>query len=121
MIKPILACRDPYQTALKFSAAGWNVDFSNPPESGDPLVGVSLCGNTVLLGITEGYVAPEARDYIGCGVEIYLTVPGEKIREIYKAHELYSPSRLAVQPWGELAFEVNMDGFQFMIASEKFG
>ena len=57
MIRPILACSDPYKTAEQFAAAGWNIDFSQPPESGDPLVGVSLFGNSVLLGVTDGYVA----------------------------------------------------------------
>lgn len=119
MIKPILACQDPYQTARKFSGAGWRVDFSNTPESGDPLVGVSLWDNTILLGITDGYVPEGALGCIGCGVVIYLTVPGEKIREIYESHRKLSPTPLIVQPWGDLAFEVNIDGHQLMIASEQ--
>lgn len=57
MIVPILACIDPYKTAEEFAAAGWNTDFSQPWEGGGPLVGVSLCGNPVLLGITDGYVS----------------------------------------------------------------
>ncbi len=47
MIRPILACADPYKAAESFAAARWNIDFSQSPESGDPLVGVSLCGNSV--------------------------------------------------------------------------
>ena len=27
MIRPILACLDPYKTAEQFAAAGWNIDF----------------------------------------------------------------------------------------------
>lgn len=118
MIKPILACRDPYQTAEKFRNAGWEVAFSNPPESGDPLVGVSMHGNTILLGVTEGYVPEGMQENVGCGVEIYLTVPEDKIQEVYSSHAALSPTQLLIQPWGDFAFEVKIDGFQFMIASE---
>lgn len=118
MVKPILACQNPYETAEKFTGAGWQIAFSNPPDSGDPLVGVSLCGNVVLLGITEGYVADNMLAHIGCGVEIYLTVPRDKIQEIYGAHLGLNPTQLALQPWGDQAFEVTIDGFQFLIAAE---
>lgn len=116
MIRPILACSDPYKAAQEFAAAGWNVDFSQPPESGDPLVGVSLCGNSVLLGVTEGYVSDDQLPHIGCGVEIYMTVPTEQIGIIYRKHLLLHPTELTVQPWGDSAFEVKIGGYQFMIA-----
>ena len=54
MIRPILACENPYALAEEFERAGWCVDFSQSPESGDPLVGVSLMGNALLLGVTAG-------------------------------------------------------------------
>lgn len=117
MIRPILACVEPYKAAEEFAAAGWNIDFSQPPESGDPLVGVSLCGNSVLLGITEGYVTDEQLPYIGCGVEIYMTVPAEQIEQIYDNHLTLNPSKLTVQPWGDMAFGVKISGYQFMIAA----
>lgn len=116
MIRPILACTDPYKTAEEFAEVGWNIDFSQPAESGDPLVGVSLCGNSVLLGVTEGYVSKEQLPHIGCGVEIYMTVPNEQIREIYENHLRLNPTELTAQPWGDMAFEVNIGGYQFMIA-----
>ena len=119
MIRPILACKDPYKTAEKLAAAGWNIDFSQPPESGDPLVGVSLCGNHVLLGITEGYVSDDQLPYIGCGVEIYMTVPAERIRRIHEDHRKLDPTDLVVQPWGDTAFEVKISGYQFMIAAQQ--
>lgn len=78
MIRPILACIDPYEVAEEFSATGWNVDFLQPLESGDPLVGVYLCGNFAL-----------------------------------------KPTKLTVQPWGDMAFEVIIGGYQFMIAAAK--
>lgn len=117
MIRPILACKDPYKTAEEFAAAGWNIDFSQPSESSDPLVGVSLYCNSVLLGITEGYVSGDQLPHIGCGVEIYMTVPVEQIQQIYNNHLTLSPSKLTVQPWGDLAFEVKIGGYQFMIAA----
>lgn len=32
MIKPILACKDPYLAAKEFQDAGWSIDFSQPLE-----------------------------------------------------------------------------------------
>lgn len=118
MIRPILACKDPYKIAEEFTSVGWNVDFSQPPESNDPLVGVSLCGNSVLLGVTEGYVPADKITHIGCGVEIYMTVPIEQIQQIYEKHRMFNPTKLVVQPWGDLAFEVKIGDFQFMIAAD---
>lgn len=119
MIRPILACIDPYKAAEEFAAAGWRIDFSQPRESGDPLVGVSLCGNSVLLGVTEGYVSGSQLPHLGCGVEIYMTVPGEQIQQIYKNHLTLKPTRLTLQPWGDRAFEVKISGYPFMIAAVK--
>lgn len=117
MIRPILACVDPYKTAEVFAAAGWNIDFLQPPESGDPLVGVSLCDNSVLLGVTDGYVADDHIQHIGCGVVIYMTIPAEQIVSIYQNHLMLCPTELTAQPWGDLAFEVKIGGYQFMIAA----
>lgn len=108
MIRPILACKDPYKAAEEFASVGWNIDFTQPLESGDPLVGVSLCGNSVLLGITEGYVTDDLLPHIGCGVEIHITVPVEQIQQIYEDHLPLKPTELSVQPWGDLAFEVKI-------------
>lgn len=119
MIRPILAYKDPYKAAEEFAAAGWNIDFSQPPESGDPLVGASLCGNSILLGITDGYVADDHIQYIGCGVEIYMTVPAEQIEIIYGKHLMLCPTELTVQPWGDLAFEVKIGGYKFLIAAAQ--
>lgn len=119
MIRPILACEDPYKAAEEFAAVGWNIDFSQSPESGDPLVGVSLYGNSVLLGVTEGYVADNQLQHIGCGVELYMTVPAEQIRQIYECHLMLNPTKLEVQPWGDMAFEVKIGNYRFMIASQQ--
>lgn len=84
MIRPILACENPYKTAEEFVAAGWKTDFSQTPESGDPLVGISLYDNSVLLGVTEGYVANDVKQYVGCGVVFYLTVPNDNFNACMK-------------------------------------
>ena len=117
MIRSILACKDPYKAAEEFTSVGWNVAFSQPPDSGDPLVGVSLCDNSILLGITDGYVTDDQIQHIGCGIEIYMTVPAEKIENIYQNHLILHPTELTAQPWGDLAFEVKISGYQFMIAA----
>ena len=119
MVRPILACIDPYKTAKEFAAAGWSIDFSQPWECGDPLVGISLCGNSVLLGVTDGYVSSNHIPYLGCGVEIYITVPNEQIQQLYENHLALKPTKLTVQPWGDKAFEVRIGGYQFMIAAVK--
>ena len=119
MIRPVLACIDPYKAAEEFAAVGWNIDFSQPWESGDPLVGVSLCGNSVLLGVTAGYVSDDHIPHIGCGVELYITVPADQIQQLYKNHLALKPAKLTVQPWGDKAFEVRIGGYQFMIAAVK--
>ena len=119
MIRPILACENPYAASKVFAAAGWKIDFSQPIESGDPLVGVSLENNAVLLGITQGYVPKHDMPYIGCGVILYLTVPTNQIQTIHQAHQQLNPSEIQVQSWGDSAFEVEICGYKFMIAAEQ--
>ena len=119
MIRPILACENPYKTAEEFVAAGWKIDFSQPPESGDPLVGVSLYDNSVLLGVTEGYVANDVKQYVGCGVVFYLTVPSEDFSDVYENHKRFVSSALEAQTWGDTTFETEVGGFKFMITSNN--
>lgn len=117
MIRPILACENPYKTAEEFVAAGWKIDFSQPPESGDPLVGISLYDNYLLLGVTEGYVANDVKQYVGCGVVFYITVPDDAFSIVYEKHNSFVLSAVEVQTWGDTAFEVEIGGFKFMITS----
>lgn len=119
MIRPILAFDDPYAAVEIFRSAGWCVDFSQPPESGDPLVGVSLEENSLLLGVTEGYVPPEQRLYTGCGVQFYCTVPERRLEGIHAEHTPLHPGPILSQPWGDRAFEVIIAGYRFMIAAQK--
>ena len=119
MLRPIVACVNPYETAKIYEAAGWHVDFSSPPESGDPLVGVSLHGNAVLLGVTEGYVDEKDVSHIGCGVEFYITVPKAELNRAHNQHRTFSPTDISQKPWGDTAFEVTIGGQHYMIASEE--
>lgn len=89
MIRPILACENPYKIAEEFVSAGWTMDFSQPPESGDSLVGVSLFDNAFLLGVTDGYVQDNEKEYIGCGVVFYLTVPEGEFNKVYESHKRF--------------------------------
>jgi len=116
MIRPILACHNPYTTAQILVKAGWKLDFSQSPESGDPLVGVSLYGNALLLGITEGCVTTKEEAHLGCGVVLYLTVPYEKLSEIHRQHMFLQPTDIVSQPWGDVTFEVRVEEYRLMIA-----
>ena len=118
MIKPILACENQYQIAESFRKAGWSIDFSQPPESGDPLVGISLFDNYFLLGITEGYVPTNALPFIGCGIVFYMVIPESEMENVYRRHRDFITGELQTQSWGDLTFEVEICGFKFMFASE---
>lgn len=117
MTKPILACQNPYQAADIFRSAGWNIDFSQPVESGDPLVGISLFDHPFLLGITEGYVAAEDISHIGCGVVFYISIPKTEMENVYRSHQSFVTSKLQLQSWEDLTFEAQICGFKFMFAS----
>lgn len=118
MIRPILACENPYKIANEFVSAGWTLDFSQPPESGDPLVGISLFDNVFLLGVIDGYVQDNEKEYIGCGVVFYLTVPKDEFNKVYESHERFSPTAIEKQAWGDATFEVEIGGFRFMLTSK---
>lgn len=118
MVRPILACENPYKCAEEFIDAGWTLEFSQPPESGDPLVGISLFDNSFLLGITDGYVKDGEKQYIGCGVVFYLTVPRTAFDKVYEQHMKYCTSAIVEQTWGDSTFEAVIGGFKFMITSQ---
>ena len=116
MLRPILACKDPYEAGRAFQTAGWTMDFSQPPESGDPLVGVSLRDNSLLLGVTEGYVPAGGLPFLGCGVALYLTVPDHALEAVRAGHRAFRPTEIKTQSWGDRAFEVTVAGWRLMIA-----
>lgn len=118
MIRPILACENPYKIAEEFANAGWKIDFSQPLESGDPLVGISLFDNVILLGVTDGYVKDSEKEYIGSGVVFYLTVPSGEFNNVYEAHKRFLIKSMEKQVWGDTTFEVRIGGFRFMVTVE---
>jgi len=118
MIRPILATKDPYKAAAQFQKCGWRIDFQTPPDGNDPLAGVFLHGNQLLLGVMdEKYVSKDAIPYIGVGVEIHIVIPAEKVQEVFDSHACVNPSGLEKQPWGEVGFKFKLQGYQFMIMS----
>ena len=114
----MLGSENPYQAAESFREAGWSIDFTQPPESGDPLVGISLFDNHFLLGITEGYVPDNAAPYIGCGVVFYVVIPESEMENTCQGHKDFLTGKLQPQSWGDLTFEAKICGFKFMFASE---
>lgn len=118
MIRPILATADPYAAAQDFVKAGWTLDFSNPAQDGDPLTGVSLYDNHLLLGtMEERYVSKLSVPYIGAGVVLYIMVPWEALDGVYAGHANFFPTELSLMPWGDRAFEVSIQGYRLMIAA----
>ena len=116
MIRPIIATKNPYDAAEDFRKCGWKIDFQTPKDGNDPLSGVSLYGNTVLLGtMDEKYVNAEAASYIGTGVEIHIVIPAESIHEAFNNHLHLNPSKLELQSWGETGFLFNIQGYHFMV------
>ena len=118
MIRPILATKNPYDAAAEFQQCGWNIDFQTSPDGDDPLSGVSLYGNEILLGVmNEKYVSRAAALYIGTGVEIHIIIPADKIQDVYENHACANPTKPEKQPWGETGFKFEMQGYKFMILS----
>ena len=116
MLSAILACANPYQTAEKFRKAGWTIESSNPPDSGDPLVDVGLFGNRLMLGITTGYVEHDKLPYIGCGIEFFISVPKGELNRLHDLCMEFNPSAIKKESWGDTVFRVEIDGFKLMIA-----
>ena len=119
MIRPIIATKNPYDAAADFQKCGWNIDFMTPADGDDPLAGVSLWGNKLLLGVMdEKYVDRDAVPYIGAGVEFHIVIPADKIQEVYENHSVLSPTKLEKQPWGEVGFKFKIQGYKFMILAQ---
>lgn len=116
MLSAILACTNPYETAEKFKRAGWTIESSNPPDSGDPLVDIELFGSRLMLGITAGYVEYDELPYVGCGIEFYISVPKGELKRLHDRCAEFNPSAIEKQIWGDTVFTVEIDGFKLMIA-----
>ncbi|MDR2183993.1 MAG: hypothetical protein LBE55_07435, partial [Clostridiales bacterium] len=56
--------------------------------------------------------------YVGAGVEIHIIIPVNEIQAVYANHICLSPSKLEKQPWGEVGFKFEIQGYRFMIFQE---
>jgi len=118
-----LACDDPYQTArLMTDELGWLLEFATPADSDDRLACVSLGGAQVMLGTAEDSWLPAAsREHRGAAVTVYVRLP--QTNDITAVHERHAAGGVVTQPlsqrqWGELAFDVVIAGYRFLISQE---
>jgi hypothetical protein len=51
------------------------------------------------------------------GVVFYITVPLDEIKQVYENHQKLYPTKLTIQPWGDIVFEVQISGYKFMISA----
>ena len=115
MIRPIIATKNPYDAAKEFEKCGWSIDFQTTANGNDPIAGVSLYGNELLLGtMDEKYVKQDVQ-YVGAGVELHILIPEIYMQEVYKNHIYMKPTELKQQPWGEFGFKFLTQGYKFMI------
>lgn len=120
MLSVILACDDLYETA-KFmtETLGWRLVFATPADSDDRLACVALADSEVMLGTADEQFLPVAsRDHRGAGVSIYIELPpGEDIDAVHAGHAAAGvvTKPLTLRPWGVLAFNAVIAGYQFLI------
>ena len=115
MLEPMLNTDNPLRAATQFTLAGWKLDFYNPPESGSPLCGVSLCQNQLLLcGPSRRCPDPENSD-CAPGVIFNLYVPFNRLEAIHASHLCLHPTALKTQPWGDVSFDCVIAGYRFTI------
>jgi len=120
LVRPIIATENPYDAAKQFEECGWKIDFQTDPDGDDPLAGVSLHGNEILLGtMSEKFTKKEALPYVGAGVEFHFIIAASRLQEAYMRHSRLHPTELKRQPWGEIGFGFTMQGYKFMILSES--
>ena len=50
-----------------------------------------------------------------------MTVPAEQIQRLYENHLPLKPTELTIQSWGDIAFEVRIGGYQFLISAPEQG
>lgn len=124
MLSPILACSDVNQAISYYTEKlGFELAWTMPPnERGETdFACVRLGEAEILLGITEGFVAPGDLPRRGIGVQLYINLP-----ESFNIDTLYTDAKtngariireIETRDWGERAFNVrDLDGYQLMIA-----
>lgn len=123
MLSPILACVD-IDRAISYytDKLGFSCGFTMPGDDGKTsFASVKLGDAEILLGVLDGFVAPEDRDRRGIGVQIYVMVPDEiDITALYdRARESGADITRTIQDreWGERAFNArDLDGYNLMFA-----
>lgn len=125
-LSPILACED-VAAAIEYytQKLGFELAWQMPPnDKGEvEFAGVKLGDAEVLLGITQGFVAPEDMAKRGTGIQIYINLgEGLDIDAVYKTAQTNGATitkEIETRDWGERAFTVNdMDGYNLMIAQQ---
>lgn len=122
MLSVFLACDDPYESAKFFNETlGWELKFSTPHDSGDPLACVSLGDAEIMLGPAgECWLPTASADHRGAGVTVYVRLgAAHDIAAIYAKHAKagVTTSVVADRPWGERAFDAVIEGYRFLIAT----
>lgn len=123
MLTPVLACDD-IDTAITYytEKLGFARGFSMQGEDGKTsFASVNLGDAEILLGVVEGFVAPEDRSKRGTGVQLHVRVPSHvSIDALYEqATQAGATITRAIETreWGERAFNVkDADGYSLMFA-----
>lgn|GEM_PF-866388 len=124
MLSVILSCDDLYAAADFFTdRLGWQLVFSTPPESDDPMAAVALGDATVMLGPAfEDFLPSRSRDHRGAGVQVFVTLPAsEDIEVVHRRHEAAGvvTKPLSARPWGRRAFNAELFGYRFLVAEDS--
>jgi catechol 2,3-dioxygenase-like lactoylglutathione lyase family enzyme len=119
----ILACDDPYELArFMTDVLGWRFVFATPADSDDKLACVALADDEVMLGTADEQFLPAgSRDHRGAGVSIYVRLPpAGDIEAVHAAHAAAGvvTEPLSLRPWGVLAFNAVIGGYQFLITQQ---
>lgn len=123
MLSPILAVTD-IDASIDFyvQKLGFSKNWALPNASGKTdFANVKFADMEILLGVLEGFVAPEDVDKRGIGVQIYIEVPPEiGINNIYNLAKTGSANitrEIEDRDWGERAFSVkDIDGYHLLFA-----
>jgi len=127
MLSVILACTDVSKAiAYYVDKLGFELAWEMPPndDGQTEFAGVKLGDAEIMLGVTEGFVAPEDLDKRGTGVQIYIRLPKAfAIDDVYARAEAAGATitrPLETRNWGERSFNVrDADGYNLMIATES--
>jgi uncharacterized glyoxalase superfamily protein PhnB len=124
MLSPILSVNDIassiafYVDTLRFER-NWSMD----DDDGNPTFACVKLGDAEILLGTIDFVAPEDRDKLGVGVQIYIEIPANlDIDAIYatvQAKNANITRPIEDREWGERAFAVkDLDGYHLLLAQQ---